>query len=108
MARRRKTPIDISETILRATPRLERLRRMARRLEKYRVLLVAEGASRAEIATFDADLDDLRGMIRDADIYPPDTPEPDPAEQGQPWPLVPEGSEAFMAEFLETILRDAA
>lgn len=106
MARRRKQPIDISETLLRPTPRLERFRRIVRRLEKYREVLVAGGAGRAELLTFDADLDDMRSILRDADTYPPDTPEQEPA--GQPVPLCPPGSEQFMAEFFEQLLGDAA
>jgi hypothetical protein len=102
---RRKQPIDISETIFRQTPMIEHYRRTVRYLEAHHAHLTAAGATRRELATLMATIEQMRAIVSMGEIFPPDTPEPDP-QAGEPWPLCPPGAEGTMEQIFEIALGD--
>jgi len=96
----RKQPIEISETIFRKTPLLEHYRRTVGYLEAHHAHLVAAGASKRELATLMATLEQMRRIVSMSHIYPPDTPESEPEPPREEQPLVPLGAEEFMTAFI--------
>lgn len=105
MTRRRKTPIDVSETIFQPVRRLEIYRRTLDYLRAHREVLVAAGNKR-EIRTIDGDITEFAGIIALCEIHPLDTPQHQPVEALPEQPLCLPGCEGWMNEFLAEAVGD--
>jgi hypothetical protein len=95
MIRRRR--IDIAETLLRPTRRLEIHRRTRDYLLAHRLTL-----RKRELAAIDEAIREIEFIIAMGDVHPLDDPEPRREEPQREQPLVPEGAEwmhDWMAEF---------
>jgi hypothetical protein len=79
----------------------EHYRRTVDYLQAHRALLVAAGSGKREIVTLDDTIRNMAGIVAMSDVFPPDTPQPRPAPELPPQPLVMPGTEEFMHDFID-------
>ena len=84
---------------------LEHYKRTVDYLKAHRVLLLAGGSGKKQIATIDETIRQMQRIVDYSTIYPPDTPQPGPEPEPQQQPLVPPGSEEFMHDFIEELAK---
>ena len=106
MTRRRKTPIDVADTIFLPVKRLEIYRRALNYMRARREVRVAAGSGKAELKTIDGDIAAFAGIIALCEIYPLDTPQPEPEPELPEQPLCMPGCEEWMADFLAEAVGD--
>jgi hypothetical protein len=84
--------------------RLEHFRGVVDYLDAHLETLLAARASKSEIETLDATIREMRVIVAESTIYPLDPPAP-VQDEGQPWPLVPPGSEQIVREIFDEMVR---